>query len=92
MAEPTAETQKTLIAEQAIEIVNQTLVREFELEPSAIQPDARMREDLGLDSLDAVDLIVALEKSLGVQVPEDRARQMRTVGDIYTYIRQVASS
>jgi len=50
-----------------------------------------MREDLGLDSLDAVDLIVALEKALRVQIPETVAREMRTVGDVHEYIRRVAA-
>lgn len=78
------------LAEKAIGVVNDTLVNEFELERAQIVPEARMREDLGLDSLDAVDLIVALEKALSVQIPEDVARQMRTVGDVYAYIRQTA--
>src|SRR5712692_4207135 len=76
MADPTR-------AEKAIQIVNQTLLKEFELEPAALVPEARMREDLGLDSLEAVDLIVALEKALKVQIPETVAREMRTVGDAH---------
>jgi acyl carrier protein len=79
-----------LNADKAIQIVDQTLVNEFELEPSKVHPHARMREDLGLDSLDAVDLIVALEKALRVQIPETVAREMRTVGDVHEYIRRVA--
>ncbi len=51
-----------------------------------------LREDLGLDSLDAVDLIVAMEKALAVHIPEDVARKMRTVGDIHAYIREVAKA
>ncbi len=81
---------ETTAAEQAIKIVNDTLVSEFELDAAKIVPDARMREDLGLDSLDAVDLIVALEKALSVQIPEDVARQMRTIGDIHGYIQKMA--
>jgi acyl carrier protein len=80
----------TSAAEQAIKIVNDTLISEFELEASKITPEARMREDLGLDSLDAVDLIVALEKALNVRIPEDVARQMRTIADIHGYIQKVA--
>jgi acyl carrier protein len=67
-------------------------LNEFELEPSAIVPRARMREDLGLDSLDAVDLSVAIEKALHVRVPEEFAREMRTVGDVHDYVRTVADS
>jgi len=80
-----------LTADKAIQIVDQTLVNEFELDPSTVHPQARMREDLGLDSLDAVDLVVALEKALRVQIPESIAREMRTVGDVHEYIRQVAA-
>jgi acyl carrier protein len=78
-------------AERAIQILKDTLVGEFELDPAAITPEARMREDLGLDSLDAVDLVVALERQLNVQIPEEVARQMRTVGDIHAFLRKVAA-
>ena len=73
-------------AEKARTVVTETLVSEFELEREKIVPAARLREDLGLDSLDGVDLIVALEKSLSVRIPENDARQMRTVGDIHAFI------
>ena len=77
-------------AQTAIRTVDETLVKEFELDPSAVVPGARLREDLGLDSLDAVDLIVALEKALGVIIPEETARQMKTVEDIHQHVRQAA--
>jgi acyl carrier protein len=73
-------------AQAAQLIVVDTLVSEFELSREKIVPAARLREDLGLDSLDGVDLIVALEKALLVQIPETDARQMRTVADIFTFI------
>ena len=73
-------------AQAAQHLVIDTLASEFELERSKIVPTARLREDLGLDSLDGVDLIVALEKALSVQIPETDARQMRTVADIFTFI------
>ena len=76
------------MAEKAISIVTETLATEFELDKATLTPEARLREDLGLDSLDGVDLIVALEKALGVQIPEEVARQMRTVGDIHAYIQK----
>ena len=79
MADPT-------LAEKARQVVTETLVSEFELDREKIVPAAKLREDLGLDSLDGVDLIVALEKSLNVRIPENDARQMRTVGDIHAFI------
>ncbi len=74
---------------RAIDVVNETLLGEFELDRFAIVPEARIREDLGLDSLDAVDLIVALEKALHLRIPEEVAHEMRTVGDVHNYLRRV---
>src|SRR3954447_23116257 len=74
------------LAEKVRTTVTETLVSEFELEREKIVPSPKLREDLGLDSLDGVDLIVALEKSLNVRIPESDARQMRTVGDIHAFI------
>lgn len=79
-------------AQAAQLIVVDTLVGEFELERGKIVPTARLREDLGLDSLDGVDLIVALEKALQVQIPEVDARQMRTVADIFTFIDKAVAA
>jgi acyl carrier protein len=78
--------------ESVRKIVVDTLVSEFELEREKIVPTARLREDLGLDSLDGVDLIVALEKALSVQIPETDARQIRTVADIYQFIEKTAAA
>ncbi len=77
--------------ESVRKIVVDTLVSEFELERDKIVPAARLREDLGLDSLDGVDLIVALEKALSVQIPETDARQIRTVQDIFQFIEKTAA-
>ncbi len=80
------------LAEKVRQVVTDTLVSEFELEATRIVPAAKLREDLGLDSLDGVDLIVALEKSLNVRIPEADARQMRTVADIHTFIDKAVAA
>ena len=54
--------------------VDKVLTEGFEIEPANIRPEALLREDLGLDSLDAVDLIVALEKQFGLRIEESEAR------------------
>ncbi len=74
------------------EKVNSTLAAEFELELASISPDKRLIEDLGLDSLDSVDLIAALERSFKVKCPEAEARQMRTVGDIHSFIERLQAA
>lgn len=72
--------------EEIVAHVNKTLVDEFEISTDSLSPDQRLREDLELDSLDAVDMIVALEQRLKIRVDEEQAKQIRTVGDIYDFV------
>lgn len=77
-----------MTVDEIIEKVEQVLVAEFELDPAQIRPEARLQEDLDLDSLDGVDLGLALEKAFGIRLKEAKAMaQMRTVGDIHDFIR-----
>jgi acyl carrier protein len=69
------------------EVVDRIMVTEFEAEPQALHPESRLREDLGLDSLDGVDLVVALEVAFGFRIAEGDARGIRTLGDVYERIR-----
>lgn len=67
--------------------VKKIFIEEFELEESKLTIDANIFENLGLDSLDVVDLIVALEKSFGVKInSRESLQQIRTIGDIYIFI------
>jgi len=66
-----------------VTLVNQIMIDEFECDPESIRPEAQLGEHLGLDSLDGVDLVVALEKTFKCRIPEDEARSIRTMGDIY---------
>lgn len=75
--------------QEIIAHVNKTLVDEFEVPEDTIAPDKRLREDLELDSLDAVDMIVALEQGLKIRVDEEQAKQIRTVGDIYSFVEKM---
>ena len=58
------------------------LEKEFDIDPAAISMDARLAEDLDLDSIDAIDMIVRLKEITGKKVPPERFREVRTVGDI----------
>lgn len=62
--------------------VNDIFRTVFEVEESLLQPGARL-QDLGLDSLDAVDLVVSLEKAFKFRIAEDEARKIKTLGDIH---------
>lgn len=78
--------------EQSIkETVNKALAEEFELDAGAMLPEATLYEDLGLDSLDAVDMVIVLENAFGVKIRDEQTlRGIRTLQDIYDYIGQKA--
>ena len=77
-----------MITEEEIkEKIISALSEEFELEPEKLRPSATLYDDLGFDSLDAVDMVVVLEKTFGVKFNDEEAiRSVRTVGDIFTLI------
>jgi len=68
---------------EVVDTVHRILVEEFELEPEQVTAEAHLIDDLELDSLDAVDLIAALEDAFGGRVDEEEARKVRLVSDIY---------
>ena len=66
---------------------NRVFEESFEVESATLRPGANLFADLGLDSLDTVDLVVALQKAFGVRIRDDaRVRGIRTLGDVYDYI------
>ena len=75
-----------LTRDQITSTVREILTGEFEIPPDRITDDANLFDDLELDSLDAVDLIVAIEQALGGRVPEEEAKKVRVVADIYTLV------
>ena len=66
--------------------VNEILAEGFEIDPTLLSPDARLKEDLELDSLDGVDLVVAIEKAFSCRIQEADARSMLTLADVYRHI------
>jgi transcription antitermination factor NusB/acyl carrier protein len=58
------------------------------VEESQVTPNASFEEDLNADSLDVVELIMQLEEDFGIQIPEEDAEKIRTVGDAEEYIRE----
>ncbi len=76
---------------EIIDLCNKTLAEEFELDIAALTPETNFFEDLELDSLDAVDMIVALEQAFGRKLRDNEAlRGIRTVGDLHAYIISMA--
>jgi len=63
------------------------MAEEFELEPEQLVPDATLFDALGLDSLDAVDMVVAMEKEFGVKMRDEEAmRAVRTMNDLHVLV------
>lgn len=78
-------------------MVDNILIEEFEKEPEELKADASLFDDLDLDSLDGIDLVVALEKAVKAEtgkdykIEEERAKKLQTVGDIYTIIDEIVN-
>ena len=76
--------------QEIIEKTNKVFEVSFEIEKERLVPDANIFVDLGLDSLDIVDLIVALQSSFGVKIRnEEKVRDIRTLQDLYQFISSI---
>ena len=78
------------MTEKYIEAVNNALVNEMELDPDELSPEKTFFDDLGLDSIDMVDLIIGLQRKFGVSLQEDdEIKKVRTLGDVYDFFEQI---
>jgi acyl carrier protein len=66
--------------------INGLLVEEFEIEENVISPDAHLKDDLGLESLDFVDIAVIVQKEFGLTLKGEEMTSIRTLKDLYNYI------
>lgn len=73
--------------DQILERVQGVFTELFELEPDKIHLEARLIEDLDLDSIDAIDMVVKLQELIGQRVEETELRKVRTVGDIVDLVQ-----
>ena len=74
------------------ESVNKIIVEQLGVGEDKVKPEAKFIDDLGADSLDTVELVMALEEEFGVEIPDDEAEKLHTVGDAYRYIETVNPS
>jgi acyl carrier protein len=76
--------------EEIVTTINSVFEESFEIAPERLVPEANIFLELGLDSLDTVDLVVAIQKKFGVQIRDDeRVRSIRTLGDVYQFIEVI---
>jgi acyl carrier protein len=69
-----------------IEKVNDFLVNEIEIEQELLVPEALLNKDLGIDSLDVVDIIVIIEQVFGVKIKGEEMKNIKTLGEFYDFI------
>jgi acyl carrier protein len=69
------------------ERAKEIIAKELEVSTDQLRPDAKFIEDLGADSLDTVELVMALEEEFGLDIPDEDADKMKTVGDALDYLR-----
>ncbi len=75
------------MADQNVESkVKEIIVSKLGVEDSQVTPNASFTNDLGADSLDTVELVMEFEKAFNLQIPDEDAEKIQTVGDAITYI------
>ena len=73
-----------MVLDQIKEILNDTM----DIDESKITLDAKLKEDLELDSLDSVELIMSAEEEFGIEIPDEDVMNFKTVNDIVNYIEE----
>jgi acyl carrier protein len=80
------------MAEATESRVKEIIINELGVAPEKVTDDASFVEDLGADSLDTVELVMAFEEEFGIDIPDEDAEQMRTVGDAISYLKDHSQS
>lgn len=75
--------------EDIIKIINKFLVEEFEIDENVISPDAHLKDDLGLESLDFVDIAVIVKKEFGLTLKGSEMTSIRSLGNLYDYVEKL---
>jgi acyl carrier protein len=72
--------------------VKEIIVNELGVEAEKVTPDASFVEDLGADSLDTVELVMAFEEEFGIDIPDEDVEKMSTVGEAVRYLESNSKS
>ena len=76
------------MAENTEERIKEIIVNELGVEPEKVTEDASFVEDLGADSLDTVELVMAFEEAFELEIPDEDAEKLQTVGDAIRYLKE----
>ena len=75
-------------SEEVFEKIKNIIVEQLQVSDTAITEESSFIDDLGADSLDLVELIMALEEEFGIEIPDADAEKVVTVGDVVNYIKE----
>ncbi|MBE3577366.1 MAG: acyl carrier protein [Limnochordales bacterium] len=67
--------------------VKKIVAEQLQVEPERVTPEASFVDDLGADSLDIVELVMAFEEEFGMEISDEEAEKIQTVGDVIQYIK-----
>ncbi|MCP4727511.1 MAG: acyl carrier protein [bacterium] len=70
------------------ERVKEIVVEQLGVDESEVKPEAKFIEDLGADSLDTVELVMALEEEYDIEIPDEEAEKIITVGNAINYVEE----
>ena len=76
------------MADNIQEKVTEIIVEQLGVTADQVTPESKMIEDLGADSLDAVELVLAVEEEFGIEVPDEEAEKLISVGDIISHVEK----
>jgi len=69
-----------------MERIKKIIAEQLGVDEAEISPESHFIDDLGADSLDTVELVMALEEEFGIEIPDEDAEKIQTVGDVAKYI------
>ena len=72
--------------EEVKKIVNNFIVEELEVDPELLRDDALLKDDIGIDSLDFVDIVVLVEENFGFKIKAEEMTKVKTLAQFYDYI------
>ena len=76
------------MAENIADKIRDIIVEQLGVNPEQVTPDAKFIEDLGADSLDTVELVMAFEEEFGIDVPDEEAEKLQAVSDVVRYVEE----
>ncbi len=81
-----SESLKDGAVDAVVDRIRNLLSEQLGVDRSEMKPSAKILDDLGADSLDVVELVMALEEAFDIEIPDDEAERMNTIGDVEAYV------